>query len=114
MRFIMYKILLAISIVAISAVGGTFASSATAGGNTANHVSVTNTLGSGRATTVNRESRSTGADIHNDIQIGLSDGCGQSRVSNNVNHQGSVGAGVSVNVDVCNPAAGRTRTIRRN
>jgi hypothetical protein len=83
-------------------------------GNTVNNTSVTNTLGTGRPTTINRESRSTvtnptGPNVHNDIQIGLSDGCGQSRTNNNVSHSGSVGAVVSVNVDICNPAAGGSR-----
>ncbi len=83
-------------------------------GNTVNNVSVTNTLGTGRPVTINRDSRSTitnptGPNVHNDIQIGLSDGCGQSRTNNNVSHRGSTGANVSVNVDVCNPAAGGSR-----
>jgi hypothetical protein len=116
----MYKVLLAISIAAVSVMGAGFTNSASAGrenagrGNVVTHVSVTNTLGTGRATTVDRTSTSTGATISNDIQIGLSDGCGQSRVNNNVSHPGSIGASTSINVDLCNPAAGRTRTIRRN
>jgi hypothetical protein len=115
----MYKILLAVSLAAVSVMGAGFTNSASAGrenagrGNVVTHVSVTNTLGTG-ATTVERTSTSTGATISNDIQIGLSDGCGQSRVSNNVSHPGSIGASTSINVDLCNPAAGRTRTIRRN
>jgi hypothetical protein len=80
-------------------------------GNTVNNVSVSDTLGTGRAVTTNRNSRSEirnsgGSNVHNDIQIGVHDGCGQSAVNNNVSHQGSVGAQVSVNVDLCNPAAG--------
>ncbi len=86
-------------------------------GNTVNNTSVTNTLGTGKPVTINRDSRSTitnptGPNVHNDIQIGLSDGCGQSRTNNNVSHQGSIGATVSVNVDICNPAAGGSRRQR--
>ena len=90
-------------------------------GNTINNTSVVNTLGTGNAVTNNRTSRSEirnpgGANVHNDIQIGVYDGCGQSTVNNDVNHQGSIGAQVSVNVDLCNPAAGAQggrRNIRR-
>jgi predicted SpoU family rRNA methylase len=95
--------------------GGTLSiasfASAQSVGNTVNNTSVVNTLGTGRAVTTNRNSRSEirnsgGANVHNDIQIGVHDGCGQSVNNNNVNHQGSVGAQVSVGVDLCNPAAG--------
>lgn len=90
-------------------------------GNTINNTSVVNTLGTGTAVNNNRTSRSEirnpgGANVHNDIQIGVYDSCGQSTVNNDVNHQGSTGAQVSVNVDVCNPAAGAQsgrRNIRR-
>jgi hypothetical protein len=80
-------------------------------GNTVNNTSVNNTLGTGRAVTTNRNSRSEirnsgGSNVHNDIQIGVHDGCGQSTVNNNVSHQGSIGSQTSVNVDLCNPAAG--------
>jgi hypothetical protein len=90
-------------------------------GNTINNTSVSNTLGTGSAVTTNRSSRSEirnsgGANVHNDIQIGVHDGCGESVVNNDVSHEGSIGAQVSVNVDVCNPtagAAGGRRNIRR-
>jgi hypothetical protein len=90
-------------------------------GNTINNTSVVNTLGTGTAVNNNRTSRSEirnpgGANVHSDIQIGAHDSCGQSTVNNNVSHQGSIGAQVSVNVDVCNPAAGAQggrRNIRR-
>jgi hypothetical protein len=80
-------------------------------GNTVNNTSVNNTLGTGTAVTTNRNSRSEirnsgGTNVHNDIQIGVHDGCGRSVVNNSVSHQGSTGAQTSVNVDVCNPAAG--------
>jgi hypothetical protein len=108
---------IAAPLLAFALLGGALSTSAFAdgsSGNTVNNTSVTNTLGTGRPVTINRESRSTiknptGPNVHNDIQIGLSDGCGRSRTNNNVNHQGSTGAAVSVNVDVCNPAAGGSR-----
>jgi hypothetical protein len=83
-------------------------------GNTVNNTNVVNTLGTGRPVTVNRESTSninnpSGPNVHNDSQITLSDGCGQSRVNNNVSHRGSIGAVTSVSVDLCNPAAGGSR-----
>jgi hypothetical protein len=105
--------------------GGVFSTasltSAQSVGNTINNTSVVNTLGTGTAVNNNRTSRSEirnpgGANVHNDIQIGAQDSCGQSTVNNDVSHQGSTGAQVSVNVDVCNPAAGAQggrRNIRR-
>jgi hypothetical protein len=109
-----------IPLLAFTLLGGSLSTSALAGGssgNTVDNTSVTDTLGTGRPVTINRDSRSTitnptGPNIHNDIQIGLSDGCGQSRTNNNVSHQGSIGANVSVNVDICNPAAGGSRRSR--
>ncbi len=88
-------------------------------GNTVNNTSVTNTLGTGQPVTINRNSRSeirnpSGSNVHNDIQIGVHDGCGQSTVNNNVSHQGSTGSQVSVNVDLCNPAAGAAGGRRNN
>jgi hypothetical protein len=90
-------------------------------GNTVNNTSVSNTLGTGSAVTTNRNSRSEirnsgGSNVHSDIQMGVHDGCGQSVVNNNVSHQGSTGSQVSVNVDLCNPAAGAAagrQNIRR-
>jgi hypothetical protein len=78
-------------------------------GNTINHTSVFNGMGSGgQPTNSTRYSGSrienpSGANVHNDIQIGVSDTCGKSKNTNNTSHTGSTGASVSVNVDVCNP-----------
>jgi hypothetical protein len=96
---------------------GAFANPNGSSGNTVNNTNVTNTLGTGKPVTVNRSSRSTinnptGPNVHNDINITLSDGCGQSRVNNDVSHRGSTGAVTNVNVDVCNPAAGGSRRRR--
>jgi hypothetical protein len=106
---------LSMTFVLTAVLGGTLSTASFVGaqsvGNTVNNTSVSNTLGTGSAVTTNRNSRSEirnsgGANVHNDIQIGVHDGCGQSVTNNNVSHQGSTGAQVSVNVDVCNPAAG--------
>jgi hypothetical protein len=78
-------------------------------GNTINHTDVFNGMGSGgQPISRIRNSRSrienpSGANVHNDIQIGVSDTCGKSKNTNNTSHIGSTGASVSVNVDVCNP-----------
>jgi hypothetical protein len=78
-------------------------------GNTINHTDVFNGMGSGgQAITRTRNSRSrienpSGANVHSDIQIGVSDTCGKFKNTNNTSHSGSTGASVSVNVDVCNP-----------
>lgn len=111
----MKKQLSATFLLATTVVGGVLSTasftSAQSVGNTINNTSVSNTLGTGSAVTTNRNSRSeirnpSGPNVHNDIQIGVHDGCGQSVTNNTVSHQGSTGAQVSVNVDVCNPAAG--------
>jgi hypothetical protein len=121
----MKKQLLTMLLLTVTAAGGVSSTasltSAQSVGNTINNTSVVNTLGTGTAVNNNRTSRSEirnpgGANVHNDIQIGVYDSCGQSTVNNDVNHQGSIGAQVSVNVDVCNPAAGAQsgrRNIRR-
>lgn len=88
-------------------------------GNTVNNTSVVNTLGTGTAVNNNRTSRSEirnpgGANVHNDIQIGVHDSCGQSTVNNDVSHQGSIGSQVSINLDLCNPAAGAQGGRRNN
>jgi hypothetical protein len=109
-----------VPLLAFTLIGSALGTSAFAGGssgNTINNTSVTNTMGTGRPVTINRESNSTinnptGPNVHNDIQIGVSDSCGQSRTNNNVNHTGSIGATVSVNVDICNPAVGGSRRRR--
>jgi hypothetical protein len=118
----MYKQLFSISMLTATILGGSFASSAFAdgsSGNTVNNTSVTNTLGSerGRPVTINRESRSeirnpTGPNVNVDIQMSVTNSCGRAVVNNNVNHQGSTGAQVSSNTDVCvnmNGAGGRRR-----
>jgi hypothetical protein len=85
-------------------------------GNTINHTDVFNGMGSG-GQTINRtrNSRSrinnpSGANVHNDIQIGVSDTCGKLNNTNNTEHSGSTGASVSVNVDVCNPIYSNSTT----
>jgi hypothetical protein len=116
----MYKQLLAIPVLAATILGGGLVSSALAGGssgNTINNTSVTNTLGTqrGTAVTVNRDSRSTivnptGPNVHNDVQMSITNSCGRATINNNVSHRGSTGAAVSVNTDVCvnmRGAAGR-------
>ncbi len=119
----MNKQLSATFLLAATLAGGVLSTASFAGaqsvGNTINNTSVTNTLGTGSAVTTNRNSRSeirnpSGPNVHNDIQIGVHDGCGQSVVNNSVSHQGSTGAQVSVNVDVCNPAAGASGGRRNN
>ncbi len=88
-------------------------------GNTVNNVDVFTNMGNGGTpTNRKRNSRSeiknpSGANVHNDIQIGVSDTCGKSTNTNNVDHAGSTGANVSVNVDVCNPIYKNPAT-RRN
>ncbi len=88
-------------------------------GNTVNNVDVFTNMGNGgNPTNRTRNSRSeirnpSGANVHNDIQVGVSDTCGKSKNTNNVNHSGSTGANVSVNVDVCNPIYKNPAT-RRN
>jgi hypothetical protein len=113
--FIMKKQLSTTFLLTVTTVSGMLSMVSFAGaqsvGNTVNNISVSDTLGTGNAVTTNRNSRSEirnsgGSNVHNDIQIGVHDGCGRSVVNNNVNHQGSIGAQVSVNVDLCNPAAG--------
>jgi hypothetical protein len=118
----MYKQLLAIPMLAATILGGGLVNSAFAGGssgNTINNTSVTNTLNTPRGTgvTVNRESRSTivnptGPNVHNDIQMSVTNSCGTAAINNNVSHRGSTGAAVSVSTDVCvnmGGAAGRRR-----
>lgn len=121
----MKKQLLTTILLAVSVTSGicstAFSTSAQSSGNTVNNTSVVNTLGTGTAVNNSRTSRSEirnpgGANVHSDIQIGVHDSCGQSTVNNNVSHQGSTGAQVSVNLDLCNPAAGAQggrRNIRR-
>jgi hypothetical protein len=78
-------------------------------GNTIEHTDVFNGMGSGgQPITRTRNSRSrienpSGANVHSDIQIGVSDTCGKFKNTNHTSHLGSTGASVSVNVDVCNP-----------
>jgi hypothetical protein len=81
-------------------------------GNSVNQTDVFDGMGSGgKPTTRTRNSKSTidnpngatGANVHNDIQIGVNDSCKKSKNTNNTSHSGSVGASVSANVDVCNP-----------
>jgi hypothetical protein len=88
-------------------------------GNTINHIDVFNNMGGG-GQPVNRvrNSRSrienpSGANVHSDIQIGVSDTCGKSTNTNNTSHTGSTGASVSVNVDVCNPIYSNSTTNGR-
>ncbi len=85
-------------------------------GNTINHTDVFNGMGNGgQPVTRTRNSRSrinnaSGANVHSDIQIGVSDTCGKSKNTNNTEHTGSTGASVSVNVDVCNPIYSNSTT----
>lgn len=78
-------------------------------GNTVNSTDVFDGMGSGgKPTNRTRNSNSeiknpSGANVHNDIQIGVSDTCKKSKNTNNTSHSGSTGASVSANVDVCNP-----------
>jgi hypothetical protein len=113
----MYKQFWSMPLLAATICGGIFAPAAFAGennGNTVVNTTVTNTLATGGRTTTVRNSTSRienagPANVHNDININLSGSCGRSSNTNNVSHQGSVGANVNVNVDVCNPAAGGGR-----
>jgi hypothetical protein len=88
-------------------------------GNTINNVDVYNGMGSGgQPVTRVRNSRGrinnpSGANVHNDIQIGVSDTCGNSKNTNNTEYSGSTGASVSVNVDVCNPIYNNSTTNGR-
>ena len=88
-------------------------------GNTINSVDVYDGMGGGgHSVTRTRNSRSriqnsSGANVHNDIQIGVSDTCGKSKNTNNTEHSGSTGASVSVNVDVCNPIYNNSATNGR-
>ncbi|WP_310425779.1 hypothetical protein [Chamaesiphon sp. VAR_48_metabat_135_sub] len=89
------------------------------GGNTVNQTDVFDGMGSGgKPTTRTRNSKSaienpTGANVHNDIQIGVNDSCKKSKNTNNTSHSGSVGASVSANVDVCNPIYNLPATRKR-
>jgi hypothetical protein len=88
-------------------------------GNSVNQTDVFDGMGSGgKATTRTRNSKSaienpTGANVHNDIQIGVNDSCKKSKNTNNTSHSGSVGASVSANVDVCNPIYNLPATRKR-
>jgi hypothetical protein len=88
-------------------------------GNTINNIDVYDGMGGGgQPTTRTRNSRGrivnpSGANVHNDIQLGVSDTCGKSKNTNNTEYSGSTGASVSVNVDVCNPIYNNSTTNGR-
>lgn len=104
-----YLSLLTLTVVTFGSFTAIAPAFAQSNGNTINQTDVYDGMGSGgQPTNRTRNSRSRiensgGANVHNDIQIGVSDTCGRSKNTNNTEHTGSTGASVSVNVDVCNP-----------